>query len=306
MIRFSILMPVYNREKYVCQAIDSVLAQTFTSYELIVVDDGSTDGTPELLKSYGNRIQLIRQQNRGPEVARNTGAAVAQGEYVALLDDDDFLSPTALDTYDRVIRTFDSPPVIIGAAAFYRDGEPYPFPAPAAGPVEAFKCRDYLSKTVSHSCATSLHVIRKSLYDEIGGFRNSSSQTWWGDTFDFVLKLGTRGPCIVIQKPATVAYRIHATNSIKSLKPHADGMLELAHSERRGLYPGGRKRRWDRYAYIGGISTSWAVNYCWRGGERKTALRLLFWTAPMVFAALVKKTIKSFRKPPQPVIIPQR
>src|SRR5665213_2273603 len=126
MIRFSILMPVYNREKYVCQAIDSVLAQTFTSYELIVVDDGSTDGTPELLKSYGNRIQLIRQQNRGPEVARNTGAAVAQGEYVALLDDDDFLSPTALDTYDRVIRTFDSPPVIIGAAAFYRDGEPYP------------------------------------------------------------------------------------------------------------------------------------------------------------------------------------
>ena len=108
--RFSVVMPVYNRAKYLRQAIDSVLSQTFTDYELIAVDDGSTDDSPEILKSYGNRITVVRQPNQGPEVARNTGAALAQGEYLAFLDSDDIFSPHVLETYDRIIRAFDSPP----------------------------------------------------------------------------------------------------------------------------------------------------------------------------------------------------
>ena len=304
-VRFSVVMPVYNREKYVRQAIDSVLSQTFTDYELIVVDDGSTDGTPEVLKSYGTRIQVIRQQNRGPEVARNTGAAVAQGEYIALLDSDDYFFPSALATYDRVIRTFNSPPLIVGSELIYQEGDRIPVQPLATGPVEVLKFEDYLSKTVPIGWFCSMYVIRKSVYDEIGGFRNSDSQTWWGDGFDFILKLGTRGPCIVIQKPHSFAYRLHETNSIRSLKHHADGMLGLVRSERQGQYPGGRKRRWDRYALIGGVSSTFAVLYCWRGGERKVALRLLFGTAPMVFAAAWTKFLRYFRKPAQPNVLPE-
>jgi glycosyltransferase involved in cell wall biosynthesis len=303
-IRFSVVMPVYNREKYLRQAIDSILSQTFRDFELIVVDDGSTDRSVQLLKSYGSRIRLIQQQNRGPEVARNTAAAAARGEYLALLDSDDFFFPTALEIYDRVIRAFDSPPLIIGSHLSYSDGDPISVPPPAADPVEAYKLKDFLSKTAAAGYVGSAHLIRKSAYDEIGGFRNSDAQTWYGDTFDCLLKLGTLGPCILIRKPHTVVYRLHETNSIKSLKAHADGMLGIARSERAGVYPGGWKRRWDRYAYIGAVCLQWAMFYCWRGSERKTAIRLLLGTAPMALPAIVKRSLRIFRKPARVVIIP--
>ncbi len=75
--RFSILIPTYNREKHIREAVESILAQTFTDYELLVIDDGSTDGTGEALKSYGARIRVLNQENQGPEVARNKAAQLA-------------------------------------------------------------------------------------------------------------------------------------------------------------------------------------------------------------------------------------
>src|ERR1039457_3175804 len=123
MIRFSVLIPIYNRRKYIRQVIDSVLAQTFSSFEVIAIDDGSTDDSVEILKTYGDRITLIQQPNSGPEVARNTGAAVAQGGYLALLDSDYLLFPNALATYDRIIRACDSPALIVGANVNFEDGE---------------------------------------------------------------------------------------------------------------------------------------------------------------------------------------
>src|ERR1700738_2662854 len=146
-VRFSVVLPVYNRRKYVCQAIDSVLAQTFQGYEIIVVDDGSTDNAPELLKAYGDHIRVIRQQNSGPEVARNTGAHAARGEYIALLDSDDSFFPSALETYDRIIREFDAPPLIVGRPLIYQDTGVVPLAPSASGPIEVIKCADYLFKS---------------------------------------------------------------------------------------------------------------------------------------------------------------
>ena len=129
--RFSVLIPTHNREEYVRQAIDSVLSQTFTDYEVFVIDDGSTDRTPELLRSYGHRIRALRQPNQGPEAARNRAAAQASGEYLAFLDSDDLLLPGALEAYDRIIRTLDSPPLMIGAMIYFED-QPPPARAPEA------------------------------------------------------------------------------------------------------------------------------------------------------------------------------
>jgi hypothetical protein len=70
----------------------------------------------------------------------------------------------------------------------------------------------------------------------------------------------------------------------------------VARSERRGEYPGGRERRWDRYVLIGGAASSWAVRHCWREGERKEALRLLYETAPMVLAAVTQRSLRAFSK----------
>src|ERR1700730_7203857 len=125
-VRFSVLLRVYNRENYVRQAVDSVLNQTFTNFELLAIDDGSTDRSAEILESYGKKLKLIQQRNRGPEIARNTAAALAQGEYLVYLDSDDFFLPFAGEALDKVIRATDSPPLLLGSISFFRDGESPP------------------------------------------------------------------------------------------------------------------------------------------------------------------------------------
>lgn len=89
----SIIIPVYNDEKHVAQAIESALAQTLKEVEVIVVDDGSTDGTPAVLKRYQERITHIRQENRGLAGARNTGIRASRGKYLCFLDSDDTFTP---------------------------------------------------------------------------------------------------------------------------------------------------------------------------------------------------------------------
>ena len=97
----SVVMPVYNGEKYLAEAIESILAQTFSDFELIIVDDGSTDGSGEIIRSYEKRDKRIRviqhESNLGVSVARNTGIAAAAGEYVAFTDCDDVSLPRRLE-----------------------------------------------------------------------------------------------------------------------------------------------------------------------------------------------------------------
>ncbi len=87
--RISVIIPTFNRRDYVCEAINSVLNQSSSPFEVIVVDDGSTDGTPELLRCFGSRIRLHQQPNKGVSAARNAGILLAAGEWVAFLDSDD-------------------------------------------------------------------------------------------------------------------------------------------------------------------------------------------------------------------------
>jgi glycosyltransferase involved in cell wall biosynthesis len=92
----SVIIPTYNRREYLSRAIDSVLGQTYPGFELLVVDDGSTDETPDLLKAYGRDIRVIRQANSGVSSARNAGIRAAGGELIALLDSDDSWLPEKL------------------------------------------------------------------------------------------------------------------------------------------------------------------------------------------------------------------
>ena len=93
----SVIMPTYNCARYLPEAIGSVLAQTYRDFEIVVVDDGSTDNTQEVLAGYGDRIRAIRQPNQGRSAARNTGIMAARGEYIAFLDADDLWLPRKLE-----------------------------------------------------------------------------------------------------------------------------------------------------------------------------------------------------------------
>ena len=97
MTEVSVIIPTYNRAKKACRAVSSVLDQTFKDFEIIVIDDASTDDTIEKLKEFDNRIQVIRHSdNRGVSSARNSGINKAKGKYIALLDSDDYWLPEKL------------------------------------------------------------------------------------------------------------------------------------------------------------------------------------------------------------------
>ena len=103
------MIPTYNRASLIGAAIESVLAQTYTDFEVIVVDDGSTDNTREIVGRYGDRVRYTYIENSGPARARNVGMSLARGEYLCLLDSDDLYYPHKLalqvDHLDRFPET---------------------------------------------------------------------------------------------------------------------------------------------------------------------------------------------------------
>ena len=105
----SVIIPTFNRAALVSQAIDSALSQTRVPDEIVVVDDGSTDETPEVLSRYGSSIRVVRQENRGRSAARNAGIQNSKGDLIVFLDSDDLLTPTSIE---RRIHYFDSSPDI--------------------------------------------------------------------------------------------------------------------------------------------------------------------------------------------------
>jgi hypothetical protein len=187
---------------------------------------------------------------------------------------------------------------------YFQDGHPIAAKSQALAPVQVIKYRDYLSKDVPIHISNSRIVVRKSVFDELGGFRDTRPETFHMDDFNFMLRAGTYTPFILVQKPFTIAYREHRTNSHWDFAATADGIMEMVRSEREEKYPGGKARRSARYACIGGLSAAFAIRYCWRGGSRKQALRLLLRTSPMILAAIQNKLLRRFRNPTQPTILP--
>ena len=300
--RFSVIIATYNRDDYLRQAIDSVLAQTFTDYEFIVVDDGSTDRTLEIIQSYGARILYIRQKNQGSEMAYKTGVSHASGEYMAFLDSDDYFLPNALATYDRIIKELGSPPLIIGAMQrFVQDGDVVIDSGSMNDDIEVFKYRDYLSKDIAIGLAQSRIVMKKTLFERAQEGTGAPRARNMND-YRLILRAGTYGPCAIVTRPITLAYRYHETQSSKNIEKMCQGVLYLIDLVRHGQGDGGRLRLFDRYAYLGGIVNEW-TGKAFRSQLRGLALKILTVGWPMVMAALLRKVLLVFRRPAASLII---
>ncbi len=103
----SVIIPLYNKELSIADTIQTVLKQTFQNFELVIVNDGSTDKSVEMVRTFTDeRIRLIEQTNAGPSAARNTGIKAAKGEYIAFLDADDLWEPTCLEEQMRLMQDF--------------------------------------------------------------------------------------------------------------------------------------------------------------------------------------------------------
>lgn len=120
MPKVSVIIPTYQRANIVSEAINSVLAQTYKDYEIIVVNDGSTDKTPEVLKQFGDQITVIHQANKGLSAARNTGIRASQGDYIAFLDDDDLWANHKLETQIPILDSQEKIGLIYSDMLFFK------------------------------------------------------------------------------------------------------------------------------------------------------------------------------------------
>lgn len=209
--KVSIIMSTYNRAHMIGDAIRSALAQTFTDFELIVVDDGSTDNTREIVNGFGDsRVRYIHKQNAGLPAGRNTAIAHARGEYVAFLDDDDLSLPHQLAVQTAFI---DEHPGCDWVSTGYRlvdwQGKLL---------MEATGWNDYPqlnTKTWLFSCPTcpSAVMVRREWLERVGGFDplQKLSEDW-----DLWLRLAHAGCQMDWVREVACIYRIHRTNMTRS------------------------------------------------------------------------------------------
>lgn len=149
--KVSVVVTCFNREMYISEAIDSALAQTFADIEVLVVDDGSVDGSAQICQSYGDRLRYIYQPNQGASAAKNTGVAAARGEYIAFLDSDDRWEPHKLQMQMRHLADHPAVDVVYAYAMQFLSPELAPeiraglhcpggaMPAPTSGTLLAKK-----------------------------------------------------------------------------------------------------------------------------------------------------------------------
>lgn len=231
---FSVIVATYNRADLLPQAVDSALAQPGRDHELIVVDDGSSDGTPDVLRGYGDRIRAMRQANTGQATARHNAVQVARGEYIVFLDSDDLWLPWTLSTYREVIDACARPSVMIAVPGKFADdgriGEM------TRGPLRysAFKdVYDGFAGRMWYMGANAM-VIRREAYDASGGFSRVRTNS---EDVDLLLKLGTAEGFAVIESPHCVAYRQHEDAATRNLASTYHGQCHLIRQLAAGNYP---------------------------------------------------------------------
>jgi hypothetical protein len=206
----SVIMPSYNAERFLTEAVASVLAQSYGNVELIVVDDGSSDGSKRMLSAYGGRITLIEQANRGPYPARNAGLLRARGEFIAFLDADDYWLPKTLATLHGALVEANADIAYCGWQNVGEDiaSEPYLPPEYEKGDlVDAFV----------RTCPWPIHaaLIRKTVVDRLAGF---SERRFSSMDYDFWLRALALTRNIVRVPEVLAFYRWHDAGQISAVK----------------------------------------------------------------------------------------
>lgn len=166
-MRISVVIPLYNARDVILQTVRSVLDQTWQDFELLVVDDGSSDGSGELIRTLAPRLRYVRQENAGVAAARNRGIAEAQGDAIALLDHDDLWHPTKLERQVKVLAERPEVGMVITDVAHIdRAGKPMGIVGAAYNPCETF-ARLFVQGYVPTPSAA---MIRKTVLKVAGGF----------------------------------------------------------------------------------------------------------------------------------------
>jgi glycosyltransferase involved in cell wall biosynthesis len=229
--RVSVITRTYNRARYLRGAIDSVLAQGFPSLEAIVVDDGSTDETPAVAASFGDRIRYLRQENRGRAGAWNTGVAAARGEFVAWLDSDDLWLPGRLARQVPMLEARPAAGLLYSAVGYIdEDGKPADI-RPSNRPTPSGRI---LPELLRHNLMqTNAVLARRALVVEAGPLDPTLTI---GEDWLVWLRVAARSEVLYDPTPSALTRR-HADQSLSDRAEVGDSVIRVLEIALAGFAP---------------------------------------------------------------------
>lgn len=272
---FSIVIPTLNRGALLEDCLASLGAQDFADYEIIVVDGGSTDSTPQVLERFSSRAQAIVARGIGVSDGRNIGVRHASGRFVVFVDSDDLLLGSALRLYASLLEVKRGPRLLLAAFQTFRDQRELATPDASAGAPVVRQFATYLDAAAEgHLSGTHRLIIERSVYLDAGGL---DPRLQVCEDQDFGLRINDIGPCALVLSPVTIGYRLHGGNISGSAESFGFGARWLIRNERRGAYPGGARLRQTRRAVITRTARSASIA-CLDQGHYRQAMAIYFET----------------------------
>lgn len=195
--RVSVVIPAYNAERFLAEAIHSVLDQTLPAYELIVVDDGSTDGTARIAEAF-DKARAVRMEHRGVSAARNRGVDLSTGEFIAFLDADDTWLPARLERQLAVVRANPDVDVVMARQSYHFEGA---VPGWFRGPTDGSSEPGYMP---------SNWLLRRATWERVGPFDPTMSHS---EDTDWLARASDLGVRVEIADEPLVIHRIHDRNA---------------------------------------------------------------------------------------------
>lgn len=203
----SVIIHTYNNEKFIAETIESVINQTYNDYEIIVVDDGSVDGTRDALLPYMQKIRYYYKENGGIASAKNAGIRLSKTEFVAFLDHDDLWIPDKLKIQMECFNTNPQVGLVYSKYTSFRNGKELRT-KPDKG-YSGWIFKDLLSKSFIQ---TSTVMVKRKCLDAVGPYDETFIL---GDEYDMFLRISKRFQCCFVDKGLTM-YRVHDTNASKN------------------------------------------------------------------------------------------
>jgi glycosyltransferase involved in cell wall biosynthesis len=282
--RFSVIITSFNQRDFIRDAVESALALRNHDREIIVVEDGSADGSAGLLQEYGDRIRLLAlSANHGKGGARNAGAAIAVGAYLVFLDGDDAFLPWALDVYERVVA-LKAPALLVSSMLWFSGRLPAPHEEPPRT-ISMVVYEDYLKKDRPVGISASSLVIERRAFEKAKGWAPDLPVM---QDQDMVLRLGDATPTVLVLAPPATYHRSHPAQTVWNVAPFLDVLHEIIRRARAGWYAGGPGRRRDRAALLGGLVFFW-TRRAFRAGLYWKGLMILARQWPMAAGAAIRR-----------------
>jgi len=286
----SIVIPTYNCEKYLHQTLDSVINQTFSDHEIIVVDDGSTDRTRQIVKEYSHPITLIEQSNSGVCIARNRGFEISRGNYICFMDHDDYWYPDKLQSQLEVFG--ENPEIGIVHSKFinWEVDSSGVFPSPEEynqldipdGTDVEYSGWVYHLYLLDSWMLTSTAMIRREVLLKCGVFDTSLP---FSEDWDLWLRVTREYPIIRTTRPTTL-YRQHKNQENRVVRDIDYRTRLLVDSVKKWGLNSKDGRSLNKSAFQNQLAiyhTIFALNHL-RGGKFSIALRSFFkawWCTPL-------------------------